>query len=68
MTSESFGKITLVLWNDGPAARRWMVVDVMAAGSVVEDKAILFKKANDLARLDRGELRHHLRLYQLRIP
>lgn len=42
--------------------------DVMAAGSVVEDKAILFKKANDLARLDGGELRHHLLLYQLRIP
>jgi hypothetical protein len=45
-----------------------MVIDEMAAGRVVEDKAMLFKKANDLAWLDRRELRHHLLLYQLRIP
>ena len=43
-----------------------MVIDVMTARRMVEDEVVLFKKANDLARLDRGELGHHLLLYQAR--
>jgi len=42
------------------------MLDVMTARRMVEDEVVLFKKANDLARLDRGELGHHLLLYQAR--
>jgi hypothetical protein len=40
----------------------------VAARHVIQDEAVLFKKANDLSRFDSGDFRHHLLLYQLRIP
>ena len=59
--------ITIVLGNHCAAARRWMVVNVVAASCVVEDEAVLLKEANDLARFDSRKPWHHLLLYQLRI-
>jgi len=37
-----------------------MVEDEMAARRVVENESVLFEKADNLARFDRGELRHTL--------
>lgn len=64
----AFRQIAIVLRNDRPTARCRMVIDVVAASRMVEDEVVLFKKADDLARLDRGELAHHLLLYQARNP
>src|SRR5690348_3831859 len=44
-----------------------MIVDAVAARGVIQNKAVLFKKANDLSGFDGGDFRHHLLLYQLRI-
>ena len=41
-------------WNDRTVAGNGMVVDEMAARSVIEDEAVLFQKADDLARFDGG--------------
>lgn len=45
-----------MLRDNGSASRSGRVVDVMTARCVVEDKAILFEKANDLAGLIAGSL------------
>jgi hypothetical protein len=63
----AFGQIAIVLWNYGTTARGLMIVDAVAAGGVIQNEAALFKEANDLSRFDRGDFRHHLLLYQLRI-
>jgi hypothetical protein len=64
----AFGQIPIVLRDYSTTARRLMVVDAVAARHVIQDEAVLFKKANDLSRFDSGDFRHHLLLYQLRIP
>ena len=48
-----------MLWNDGASSRGLMVVDVMTARCVIEYETILFEEADDLARLDGGELWRH---------
>ena len=44
-----------MLGNQCAAARRWRVVNIVAARCVVEDEAVLLKEANDLARFDSPE-------------
>jgi len=38
-----------VFGNNGTASRSWIVIDEMTARSVVEEKAVLLKEANDLS-------------------
>jgi hypothetical protein len=54
----SFGQVAIVGGNYRSTAGDGIAEDVMAARSMIHNKAILFQESNDLARLDGWQFRH----------
>ena len=63
----AFRYIAIGSWNDCATPSNGIVVNEVTARCVIENEAVLFKKSNNLSRLDRRQFRHYLLLYQLGI-
>src|ERR1039458_9666026 len=54
----SLRQVAIMLRHHGAAARDRIVKNEVAAGCVIQNEAVPFQKADDLTRLNGGELRH----------